>query len=130
MDDGWLPPHPYVPRETARHPEDLFEPLKGVEPLGPECPAWRHGLRFYRAGYFWEAHEMWEAVWMALPEGPERRLVQASIQQANARLKERMGQARAAARLRGEAARWLDGAVTPEVWGAVEVFPDLSGIAP
>ena len=57
-------------------------------------------MAFLNEGYFWEAHEVLEAVWLACPpNSPERLMVQAVIQYANACLKGRMGQPRAVARL-------------------------------
>lgn len=95
---------PYIPGQTERPPEGAFDHLKGVaEPLA-ECPAWRAGKRFFREGFFWEAHEVWEAVWMAAPENSaEKVMVQGAIQLANARLKRRMGRDAAAAKLEGMA---------------------------
>ncbi len=95
-----LPDQPYLPGLTARPDEAAFDGLKGVsEPLH-SCVAWRAGRRFFEAGYFWEAHEVWEAVWMAAPaNSAERCLVQGMIQLANAGLKRRMGRVRAAERL-------------------------------
>jgi hypothetical protein len=105
MTGDWRPPHAYVPGQTARHPEGLFDPLKaGLSDVAPsdlvDTPAWTSGLAFLEGGYFWEAHEVLEAVWLACPpNSPERLMVQAVIQYANARLKGRMGQPRAMARL-------------------------------
>jgi hypothetical protein len=46
----------------------------------------------YNHGYFWEAHEAWEAVWMSWPrEAPEALLVRGCIQTAAALLKLRLG---------------------------------------
>ncbi len=100
QDPAWRPPHAYVPGATPRHAEDLFDPLKGIsEPL-QDSLAWQAGLRFLRDGFYWEAHEVWEAVWMAAaPNSAEKSLVQGLIQIANACLKHRMGKPRAAARL-------------------------------
>lgn len=62
--------------------------------------AWRAGWTFLNAGCYWEAHEVWEAVWLALPpNSAERRFVQAVIQLANALLKEKMNRPNAARRL-------------------------------
>ncbi|WP_425099025.1 DUF309 domain-containing protein [Tropicibacter sp. S64] len=104
--DNWLPPHAYVPGQTPRHPEGLFDASKGLaEPL-EASPAFAHGLRFLEQGFFWEAHECLEPVWMAARENSgEKLLLQALIQLANARLKARMGRPKAEARLRAEAAR-------------------------
>lgn len=102
----WWPPHAYVPGQNARHPEDLFDLLKAsVSANIPtqalhETEAFRAGLRFFHAGFFWECHEVLEAVWMQTPQGsPEREMTQAVIQLANARLKVRMGKPRAVRRL-------------------------------
>ena len=102
----WRPPHAYIPGKTPRHPEDLFYDIKAtasgiaVSDM-PTCPAWRSGLQFLEAGFFWEAHEVLEAVWMACPpNSPEKLMVQAVIQSANARLKAVMGREAAATRLR------------------------------
>ncbi|MCR8825018.1 DUF309 domain-containing protein [Pseudosulfitobacter koreensis] len=94
------PTHVYVPGQTARHPEGWFDPLKdvGADPL--DSPAMRAGLDYLHAGYFWECHEVLEAVWLALPDpSAERHMVQAVIQLANARLKLAMGRPKATLRL-------------------------------
>lgn len=62
--------------------------------------AWLYGLDLAETGYFWEAHEVLEAVWLnAPPNSPERKQVQAVIQLANAALKSSMGRPNAAQRL-------------------------------
>jgi hypothetical protein len=63
-------------------------------------PAWAAARAYYGAGFYWEAHELLEPVWMATaPGSAERHLVQAFIQLANARLKLRMERPKAVARL-------------------------------
>lgn len=101
-----LPGHAYLPGQTPRHAEGSFDALRntarpGMQPAElAQTPAFRAGLLYLERGYFWEAHEVLEPVWMALPEGaPERHLLQALIQLANARLKARMRRPRAVARL-------------------------------
>lgn len=95
-----FPSHAYVPGRTPRHPETAFDGLKQVGTPLRDSPAWQAGLAFFDAGYFWEAHEVWEVVWMAAPaNSPEKALVQGMIQLANAGLKRRMGRPRAAGRL-------------------------------
>ncbi|MGB3409054.1 MAG: DUF309 domain-containing protein [Jannaschia sp.] len=90
------PPHAYVPGQTPRHPEGLFDPIRADLAL-----AWETGLTYLSGGFYWEAHEVLEPVWMAQPpNAPERALTQGLIQLANAALKQRMGQPRATARLR------------------------------
>ena len=101
-----LPEHAYVPGLTARHAEGCFEPICATAQKGmsaeqlAQSEAFCKGLVFLRCGYFWEAHELFEPVWMALEEGSdERHLLQALIQLANAQLKLRMQRPKAASRL-------------------------------
>lgn len=100
------PPHVYIPGQTERHPEDWFDPIKASVGAGmratdlEQTEAFRAGLAYLDAGYFWECHEVLEAVWMETPEGSaEREMVQAIIQLANARLKLLMNRPNAAWRL-------------------------------
>lgn len=100
------PPRAYVPGRTPRHPEGLFDAVRGsVRPgMGlaelAQCRAWRTGWAYLDAGFYWEAHELFEPVWLQLAQGsPERHFVQAAIQTANAGLKARMGRPRAVRRL-------------------------------
>jgi len=101
-----LPPHAYVPGQNARHPEGWFDDIKAS--VTTDLPvdllhlteAWQAGLAYLDAGYFWECHEVLEAVWMQTPlNTPEREMTQAVIQLANARLKLRMDKPRAVRRL-------------------------------
>ena len=101
-----VPTHAYVPGVNARHPEDWFDQIK--QTVTPKIPAaqlhhttaWTTGLAYLNAGYFWECHEVLEAVWMQTQDGTaERDMVQALIQLANARLKLRMDRPQAAWRL-------------------------------
>jgi predicted metal-dependent hydrolase len=105
-----LPRWAYLPGVT---PEPDREPLERAKALVPsafpggvaaEHPAFRYGLALHDAGFFWEAHEVWEAVWKAARKnGCDRLVLRALIQLANGRLKLRMGRARAATRLVDEA---------------------------
>ena len=62
--------------------------------------AWHYGIRLFNAGYYWESHEVLEAVWLnALPNTRERYLLQAVIHLANARLKMKMSRQSAVLRL-------------------------------
>ena len=101
-----LPEHRHVPGQSARHPEGAFDVIR-AQALRPtrsatasQNPAWRYGLRLLGAGYWWETHEVLEPVWMhAPPNAPERHMVQAVIQIANAALKYEMARPNAARRL-------------------------------
>ena len=101
-----LPPHVYIPGHTPRHPEDWFDVVKAgiTDDIPPDAlhktDAFRAGLYYLREGYFWECHEVLEAVWMRCPPGTaEREMTQAVIQLANARLKHLMGKPHAVRRL-------------------------------
>ena len=101
-----LPPWAYVPGKAPRHPEDWFDAIKssvrpGMTPADLQgSEAFVTGLHYLAEGYFWECHEVLEAVWMETAEGSaERDMVQALIQLANARLKIRMERPGAARRL-------------------------------
>lgn len=101
-----MPPYAYVPGQNPRHPEDWFDQIKAsvtadvpVAALD-QTAAWQAGRAYFEAGYFWECHEVLEAVWMRCPDpSPERAVTQALIQLANARLKLKMAKPRATLRL-------------------------------
>lgn len=68
--------------------------------------AFRYGLDLFGAGFYWEAHEWWEALWMACPkESAEHCVLQGHIQTAAAMLKVGRGQWRAFASLRRRASQ-------------------------
>lgn len=101
-----LPKVPHVPGSGTAPDRDLLAQLKADVPARVtdanwrEVAAYRNGLALYQAGYFWEAHEVWEPVWMAAAPGSRARsLSQGLIQLANACLKLAMGRPRAARRL-------------------------------
>ena len=101
-----LPDHAHIPGQNARPPDDAFAAIK-AQALNPTTSAtaaqnraFQAGLDLLENGFYWEAHEVLEAVWMNAPANtPERHLVQALIQLANAALKHRMGRPKAVARL-------------------------------
>lgn len=100
------PPFAYVPGQTARHEDGRFDAIRDTAKPGvdeaalAQCDAFQTGLRYLRDGYFWEAHEVLEPVWMLCPpNSPSRAVVQGLIQLANARLKQKMGKHKAAIRL-------------------------------
>ena len=101
-----MPPHAFIPGKNARHPDDWFDEIKSSVHAGlapsqlQHTAAFRAGIIYLETGYFWECHEVLEAVWMQAPnETPEREMVQALIQLANAKLKILMLRPRAAMRL-------------------------------
>ena len=101
-----LPEHRHIPGVNARHPEGAFDDIRCAadEVTASEDAsgnaAWVHGLALFNAGFWWEAHEVWEEVWMRAPDGSsEKAMVQAAIQLANAALKVLMGKPKATRRL-------------------------------
>lgn len=101
-----LPPYPYIPGLSPRHPEHRFDRLKAtvsddIAPADlPETEAFKAGRAFYKAGYYWECHEVLDPVWMRTTDpSAERDIVLALIQLANARLKLRLRRPREAWRL-------------------------------
>lgn len=123
-----LPPYAYVPGQNERHAENAFEPLRRTAEQGLDVAqlarsdAFCAGLQFFHAGFHWEAHEVLEPVWMALPEGGlERRFVQGLIQLANGRLKLRMGRPKAVLRLVDKARALVPTQVGVETIMSVEV---------
>ncbi len=106
MSEIVLPDYAYVPGVTPRHAEGAFASYhNSVSPdiaVGalPKTRAWRAGLIFFEHGFYWEAHEVLEPVWMATPRNTAaHQLVQGIIQLANAALKVRMDRRQAALRL-------------------------------
>ena len=69
--------------------------------MTPPLPsALREFVRLFNEEEFWECHEVLEPVWWNAPQGsPERAMVRAVIQLANAALKQAMGRPGAVARL-------------------------------
>ena len=100
-----LPPYAHIPGVNPRHPEGWFDPISDTAQAGmsvaalTECAAFQSGLRYLKAEYYWEAHEVFEPVWMALSPGDEKQVLQALIQLANGKLKLQMGRPKAALRL-------------------------------
>ena len=101
-----LPAHAHVP--TTGSVPDLapLEAAKRRTPAVASASDWKtnvaylYGHDLMHSGYYWEAHEVWEAVWQtARGNSLERLLLQALIQAANAQLKRKMGRPAAAGRL-------------------------------
>lgn len=122
---------PHLPGRTPRPPEAVFAPLKaalaGADDPGELAASGAFGAaqRLFARRYYWEAHEMFEAVWMRLPPASaERVLLRGLIQLANAGLKARMGRGRAAARILALADAALAEAAMRAPKGAMGLTPD------
>ncbi|APH73056.1 DUF309 domain-containing protein [Aquibium oceanicum] len=105
-----LPAAPYIPGRTARPTSGAFMEIADRAPATTDPDLWRDneawlcGFTLYRAGFFWETHEVWEPVWMGTrPNSAERQMMQGLIQLANGCLKLAMHRPKAALRLVREA---------------------------
>jgi DUF309 family protein family protein len=115
MDTLSLPRWVYVPGVDAEADHATLARATALVPARfegfvPEAhPALRYGLGLNDAGFFWECHEILEAIWAAAPQGGrDRILLRACIQVANANLKMKQGRPGAVVRLIGEALAELD----------------------
>ncbi|GGC49238.1 DUF309 domain-containing protein [Chelatococcus reniformis] len=114
--DAWpLPRWAHLPGRTAGPDREPLERAKRALParfaafVPADDAGLRYGLSLHDAGFFWEAHEVWEAVWKAAPmNGRDRLALRAAIQIANGGLKRRLGRPRAVRRLVAEAMALLD----------------------
>ena len=69
-----LPPYTYIP---GRSPHPISDPAGHSYGARADSQAsirdgFEHGLKLFNHGYYWEAHEAWEGVWIALGRtGPQ-----------------------------------------------------------
>lgn len=107
-----LPPYRFIPKlapHPTRDPEGHSHGRRHEPDAGEG--GFRHGLDLYNCGCWWEAHEAWEAVWLAARADPPRHAaLQGLIQVANAHLKLEQENARAVIRLRGKYSALFEGA--------------------
>jgi len=109
-----LPPYSYVSgrfphpkRDAAGHSHG--EPTPSIPPCEPrrwsECRSFLRGIDLFNHGYYWEAHEEWEAVWNAEKRrGPVADFFKGLIVLACAGVKAREGRAEGVRRLSERAA--------------------------
>lgn len=116
-----LPHWRCLPAHVAAADQGRLKPVVASVPerLGlPEVPdilAFRFGIDLFNTGFFWEAHEVWEPVWMALPpNSAERTACRSLIQGANACLKLRYGWNNAFSKLTREVERLVHEATVRE----------------
>jgi hypothetical protein len=93
--DAESPSHTYVPgRGAARPLRD--DPAPAVAPVlddaWADSPAYLRGVDLFNAGCYWEAHEAWEALWLAHGRrGPTAVVLKGLIKLAAAGVKVRQG---------------------------------------
>jgi uncharacterized protein len=95
-----LPPYSYVPGGPWPHP--ISSPqghsfghvsskvARPGENRGASSPAFLRGVALFNAGYYWEAHEVWEGLWHAYGrKGVQADVIKALIKLAAAGVKVR-----------------------------------------
>lgn len=114
-----LPPYAYVPgrrphptRDPRGHAHGQPEepPPAPLDPIAwPKSRPYLRGIELFEHGYYWEAHEVWEGLWIAAGrEGPVAELLRGLILLAAAGVKIRQGRGRGAATLGARAQRCFE----------------------
>ena len=109
QDPTWRPPYAYLPGQTERHPEALFDEIKSACD-GLDYSEFRNtatfdcACGFLQDGFYWESHEVFEALWLACLNGStEKTLIHELLQIGNMHLKRRTGRKNAVMQLKGMA---------------------------
>ena len=114
-----FPPYAYVPGGPWPHPisspagHSAGERLASVAPIVGDDPSssalFLRGVDLFNAGYYWEAHEAWEALWHAHGRvGATATLLKGLILLAAAGVKVREGRPAGVATHAGRASRCLE----------------------
>lgn len=108
LTDGPLPPYAYVPgrfphpvRDPRGHTFGQAPPLVVLAENGDwrTCRAYLAGMDLFNYGYYWEAHESWESLWIALGrQGAQADFIKGLIKLAAAGVKAREGRPEGVAR--------------------------------
>lgn len=101
--DRPFPPYAYVPGRTphpTRDPDGYSYGAKFEVPLPPDPEEWRacgdylYGIDLFNHGFYWEAHEAWEGLWVSCGRrGLTATYLQALINLAASGFKARWGNA-------------------------------------
>lgn len=90
----------YVPGKTAHPHRGQIPPPPPLLKGGKENEGFRYGVDLFNHGYWWEAHEAWESVWLSGDKkSPEGQCLQGLIQYSGAILKCYQGEHRGLPRL-------------------------------
>ena len=93
-----LPAHAYIPGGPYPRPDDEIRrlPVGRIADDGadwPQSAPYLRGISLWNAGYYWEAHEVWESLWHAHGRtGPTADIIKALIKLAAAGVKVRQNQ--------------------------------------
>jgi predicted metal-dependent hydrolase len=118
LPDQPFPAYAYIPGNTPHPTRDPDGHSYGAEleiPEPPDPEQWRacrdylYGIDLFNHGFYWEAHEAWEGLWVACGRrGPTATYLQALINLAAAGLKARSGSARGMRANAGKAVRLFE----------------------
>jgi hypothetical protein len=93
LSDEPFPPYAFVPGGPWPHPRGSAAgplPTPVVEGAWARSDTYLRGIALFNAGYYWEAHEVWEGLWHAHGRrGPTADLLKALIKLAAAGVKVR-----------------------------------------
>ena len=99
--DESMPPYSYVPGGPWPHPMSspdghsfgrAASKAAAAEAQGASSPRFLRGVSLFNAGYYWEAHEVWEGLWHAYGRhGVEADVIKSLIKLAAAGVKVREG---------------------------------------
>jgi hypothetical protein len=91
-----LPERAYTPGHGPRPASEEEAPFPRVDPARwQECRPYLRGIDLFNHGFYWEAHECWEAVWNDLGrQGATADFIKALIALAAAAIKVRQGRPR------------------------------------
>jgi hypothetical protein len=112
------PAYAYIPGHWPHPLKDVQGHSYGHKPATPttlslsrwrSCEAYQRGLWLFNSGYYWEAHEEWEAVWRLMGRHTLEGLhLQGLIKVAAAAIKIRQGQSKPARSLLTQAAKHFE----------------------
>ena len=122
-----LPSHAFVPGGKWPRPREGCPPAQPLHDAnGSGFAVLDRGIELFNAGFYWEAHEVWESLWHAEGRtGPHADVVKALIKLGAAGVKVREGQSRGVSTHARRAADLFDtvrAAIGP-VWFGLDLEP-------
>ena len=116
---------PISPAVLATLPTEPHSRRRALAAVLADNSRWRHALDLFNAGFYWEAHEVWESFWNALGRTtPEAQFVQGLIHLAAAAVKIREGKPAGVARHSQRARELLGDLGAANVGGTLGLAPE------